>query len=147
MILCGTGTPACASSAARGSPGTPRSSSLKEIVDRRRRGPRNAPVSVRSGVEAPSPARKCLSLRHHEPSKQAARSIEREVFSFQQLLFIVPNQPLLFAQATVSFFGIDPPLLCSRSTASFFGTHFAPRPRERMRLRARAKWVPPHGYD
>jgi hypothetical protein len=78
-----------------------------------------SPASENRVAQAPSPARKCLSLRHHEPSKQAARSIEREVFSFQQLLFYCsqatasfrPIKPLLPLVSIHRFFGIDQPLL------------------------------------
>jgi hypothetical protein len=78
---------------------------------------------------------KCLSLRYHEPSKQAVHSVEREVVLSSQLFFFVrkhcffsPKQPLLFRQLT-----------------SLLRYPFRDRPRERMRLRARAKWVPAHG--
>jgi hypothetical protein len=60
------------------------------------------------------------------PRRRAAHSIERGVlFSPANCFFFVPDHRFL-----------------SRSTASLSGTHFAIRPRERMRRRARAKWVP-----
>ncbi len=137
MILCDTGPPACACQS------RPKTNGL---VDRRR-GPRNAPVLRALGWRRALACDKCLSLRHHEPSKQAARSIEREAFSFQQLLFYCSQSAATFRSSNRFF-------LWYRSTASLFSTNrfflwypFRSRPRERMRLRARAKWVPPHGYD
>jgi hypothetical protein len=94
---------------------------------------RGAASETSGGIPTPLPDHADSGSSHQNQSlpPSSAHSIEREVLFFPaNCFFFVPDHRFL-----------------SRSTASLLWYPFCDRPRERMRLRARAKWVPTHGYD